>query len=110
MADLQEGPATPIDAPDEVPVYLESIGGALIDSARIAVMGALALLPPPAAPLIVLPGMPDQMAADAASSVHGCLEEAMQWLDAARVQAAGELAAKGVDAVTSLHAIGGRPR
>lgn len=97
----------PRDEPD-VPVYLESIGGALIDAARISVMGALALLPPPIAPLIILPGTTDEMAEDAANSVHGCLEQAMQWLDAARVQAAGELAEKGVDAVTSLHAIGGR--
>lgn len=88
----------------EIPVYIESLGGSLIDSARISVMAALAMLPPPVAPLIVLPGSEQQMAEDSASSVHGCLEQAMEWLDAARVRAMGELAAKGVPP-TSLHAI-----
>lgn len=89
---------------EAVPVYIESLGGSLIDAARIAVMGALAMLPPPVAPLIVLPGTDDQMADDAAATAHGCLEQAMQWLDAARVHAAGELAAKGAPP-TSFHAI-----
>lgn len=94
-------PTTPPPA-DSVPVYLESLAGSLIDAARISVMGALAMLPP--APLIVLPGTTDQEAEDAAATVHGCLEQAMEWLDAARVHAAGQLAAKGAPP-TSFHAI-----
>lgn len=79
-----------------VPVFQESMAGALIDSARISVMAALAILPPRDVPLIMLPG--DEDADDAASSAEGCLAQAMQWLDAARVHtiAAGA-------PVTSLH-------
>lgn len=94
----------------EIPVYQESLGGALIDSARISVMAALAMLPAlpaPPAPLIILPGREDEMAEDAMATLHGCLEQAMQWLDAARTHAASELVAKGVP-LTSLHVAGGR--
>jgi hypothetical protein len=89
-----------------VPVYIESIAGSLIDSARISVVAALAMLPPPNAPLIILPGTSDQMADDAAASTHGCLEQAMEWLDAARIHSAGALAAKGAPP-TSFHVAGG---
>lgn len=90
------------DETDAAPVYLfrESIGAALIDSARISVMAALEMLPSPPAPLIVLPGTPEQEADDAAASVHGCLEQAMEWLDAARVHTVAAGAP-----VTSLHAV-----
>lgn len=64
---------------EPVPVFEESIGAALIDSARISVMAAIGLLP--RQPVIVLPGDPDE-----GPTVHDCLDQAMQWLDAARVQ------------------------
>jgi hypothetical protein len=91
---------------DEIPVYQEQIGGALIDAARISVMGAIALLPPPEVPRIIMPGTDQQMAEDAACSVHGCLDEAMRWLDAARAMAALHLETKG-SPPTSLHVVGG---
>lgn len=81
-----------------VPVYSESMAGALIDSARISVMAALSMLPPREVPLIILPGEEEQMADDAAATVDGCLEQAMQWLDAARVHSIAAGAP-----VTSLH-------
>jgi hypothetical protein len=81
-----------------VPVFEESLGSALIDAARISVMAALTLLPPPPAPLIILPGAADEMAEDAAATTHGCLEQAMQWLDAARAHTVENGAP-----VTSLH-------
>jgi len=89
-----------------VPVFRESLGGSLIDSARISVMAALAILPPPDVPMIILPGTVEDESEDAAVSVHGCLDQAMQWLDAARAHtiAAGA-------PVTSLHvANAGVPR
>lgn len=90
----------------QVPVFREHMGGALIDSARISVMAALAMLPPPDAPLIVLPGNAEEESEDAAGSIHGCLEQAMEWLDAARVHTI-EAGAP----VTSLHvAAAGTPR
>lgn len=90
-----------IDTPDTIPVFRESMAGALIDSARISVMAALSMLPPPEAPLIILPGSEREMADDAAATVEGCLEEAMQWLDAARVHTVTAGAP-----VTSLHVAG----
>jgi hypothetical protein len=60
------------------PVYAESIGGALIDSARISVMAAGSIIPPQSQ--LVLPGD------SGAPNIHDCLEQAMQWLDAARAQ------------------------
>lgn len=93
----------------EVPLYIESLGGALIDAARISVMGALALLPSAEEQLIILPGEPDGSAEDAAATVQGCLTQAMQWLDAAREHSAGALTAKGAPP-TSFHSIGGAPR
>ncbi len=116
MSRRPDASAPQASAPDaSTPHYIESLAGALIDSARISVMAAIAMLPAPPAPLIVLPGpaaprglrrpgTPEQMADDAAATPHGCLEEAMQWLNAARVHTAGELAAKGVPP-TSLHEI-----
>jgi len=80
-------------APD-APVFNESVGGALIDAARISIMGAMELLPP--APMILLPGE------DEIRSVQDCLEEAMNWLNAARVRTI-ELAE---EAPTSTHIIG----
>lgn len=64
-----------------IPQFNESMGGALIDSARISVMAALGLLPEWPRK-IVLPGDDP----DSRPSLHECLDQAMQWLDAARVQ------------------------
>jgi hypothetical protein len=64
----------------QLPLFVETIGGSLIDSARISVMAAMAMIPEHR---IVLPGGgedPD------APNLHNCLEEAMEWLNAARVQ------------------------
>lgn len=85
-----------------IPVFQETIAGSLIDSARISVVAALSLLPPPDAPLIVLPGTEQEMSEEAAASVQGCLEQAMFWLDAARQHTIVAGAP-----VTSLHAVGG---
>jgi hypothetical protein len=92
-------------ASGEVPVYFESLAGSLIDSARISVMAAMAMLPAVDVPLIVLPGTSEQMAEDEAASVNGCLEQAMEWLDAARAHTVDALAAKGAPP-TSLHVVG----
>lgn len=85
-----------------VPVYRESLSGALIDSARISVMAAIALLPPADAPRIILPG-DSHDPTDPTATSQGCLDEAMAWLDAARVHTlnAGAIA-------TSLHVVGAR--
>lgn len=88
---------------DEIPVFRESMAGALIDSARISVMASLAMLPPPAAPLIVLPGDEREQSEDFAQTAQGCLEQAMEWLDAARAHTVAAGAP-----VTSLHVAGGR--
>lgn len=90
------------DKTEAVPVFQESMAGALIDSARISVMAALSLLPPPEVPLIILPGTAEQEGEDAAATVEGCLEQAMSWLDAAR----SHTIAAGAP-VTSLHVAGG---
>lgn len=66
---------TPIES-TEIRIFDETIGGALIDSARISVMAAIRAFP--SEPTIVLPGEEDQPA------VSDCLIQAMQWLDAAR--------------------------
>lgn len=88
------------ETPEEIPVFRESIGSALIDSARISVMAALMLLPPRAAESrIILASDPDYQPPEA--SPHGCLEQAMEWLDAARVHTI-EAGAP----VTSLHVAG----
>lgn len=91
--------------PQNVPVFEESMAGALIDSARISVMAALSMLPPRDAPLIILPGAEEQMAEDAAGTVEGCLEQAMQWLDGAR-----SLTVVAGAPVTSLHTVLGERR
>lgn len=97
------GAAPPSEPPDAIPVFRESMAGALIDSARISVVVALSMLPPPIVPLIVLPGSAEEEAEDAAADAQGCLEQAMEWLDAARLHtiAAGA-------PVTSLHSIEAR--
>lgn len=92
-----------MDTPETIPVFQETIAGSLIDSARISVMASLALLPPPEVPRIILPGSAEQESDDAAASVHGCLEQAMSWLDAARMHTI-EAGAP----VTSLHVAGAR--
>lgn len=86
----------------EIPHFQESLGGSLIDAARISVMGAMALLPAPDVPRIILPNTADQMADDAAASVHGCLEQAMEWLNAARAFTMEQMAAQG-HPPTSFH-------
>ena len=80
--------------PDGTPVFQETIAGSLIDSARISVMASLALLP--AYQRIVLPG--DE---NLPPNVHECLEAAMQWLDAARIQTIE----RSPSAPTSFHVI-----
>lgn len=91
--DVMTTPAT-----EGTPVFTESIGAALIDSARISVMAAMSMLP---APLIIT--LPEEVLDpdEAAASVHGCLEQAMQWLDGARVITVQQGAP-----VTSLHVVG----
>jgi hypothetical protein len=88
---------TPIAHSEPTPVFRESIGGALIDSARISIMAAMSMLPPP---LII--SLPEEVLDpdEAAASVHGCLEQAMQWLDGARA-----LTVEAGAPVTSLHVI-----
>jgi hypothetical protein len=61
------------------PMFQESMAGALIDSARISVMASMGMLP--AYSRIVLPGDEDEP-----PNVHDCLDQAMQWLNAARAQ------------------------
>lgn len=96
------------DTTRTIPVFEESIAGALIDSARISVMASLSMLPPPdrkpTSP-IILPGAPDEMAEDPIETAQGCLEQAMSWLDAAR-QHTIEAGAP----VTSLHVASSRRR
>lgn len=92
-------PSTPI----EVPLHNETIAGALIDSARISVIASLEMLPEAAPrPLIITADAPE---ADPLDTVQGCLEQAMQWLDAARIHTVNDGAP-----VTSLHTIRGRDR
>jgi hypothetical protein len=76
-----------------VPVFNESIGGALIDSARISVIAALSVLPN-SSPIVLSPLEED------GPSLHDCLGQAMEWLDAARVQTIERGAP-----VTSLHTV-----
>lgn len=59
------------------PVFNETIGGALIDSARISVLAALSVLPN-SSPIVLSP------LDDDGPSLHDCLGQAMEWLDAAR--------------------------
>lgn len=84
-----------------VPMFNETMAGALIDSARISVTAARSLLPPPSeTPLIMLAGEEE-----APPTVHECLEQAASWLDAARVQSLVAGAP-----VTSLHHVPERGR
>ena len=77
-------------AQEQTPVFTESIGGALIDSARISVMAAMQFFPEPS--LSAYPDHPD---------VQQCLLEAMEWLNAARAITVEQSAAP----PTSLHVI-----
>lgn len=87
--------ATVAAGAEKAPVFMESMAGALIDSARISVMAATGMLP--AYTRIVLPGDEE----DGPPNVHDCLDQAMQWLDAARVQTIEQ----GDTPPTSLHVI-----
>jgi hypothetical protein len=78
-----------------LPVFNESIGDALIDSARISVMAAMQARPAHERPLIVMPGDDDS------PTVSDCLAQAMQWLDAARSLATEPSAAP----PTSIHVV-----
>jgi hypothetical protein len=85
-----------------VRVFDESLGGALIDSARISVHAALTLLPEiPLPPQIILPGDGDDI--DRSPTVHDCLSQAAQWLDAARLMVSEQSATP----PTSLHVVKG---
>lgn len=77
-----------------IPVFDETLGGALIDAARISVMAAARAFPD-GGPRIVLPG--DNLA----PTVADCLGEAMQWLDAARALSIDQAP----EVVTSLHEV-----
>lgn len=81
----------------EIPVHEETLGGSLIDAARISVMGAMHILPDRPGPVIISPGEPDS----AHESVHECLEQAMEWLNAARAVSIGQASAP----PTSMHVI-----
>lgn len=87
-----------IDPP--VPMFEESIGGALIDAARINVMAAQAAFPE-LPPVIVLPGDEDDP-----PTIGDCLAQAAQWLDAARAMTIEQAPA----APTSLHVVEGAQR
>jgi len=76
-----------------VPVFDETIGGALIDAARINVMAARTAFP--AASVVLLPGDEDE------PTIAVCLEQAAQWLDAARAMTIEQATAP----PTSLHQI-----
>src|SRR5579871_5383552 len=94
--DYDIGAATPSNdpsAPGMPGVYRETLGGAMIDAARISVQGALALLQLP--PRIVLPGDPDL------PSLEDCLLQAANWLDAARALACDQAPS----APTSVHVV-----
>jgi hypothetical protein len=64
---------------DTPPIFDESIGGALLDAARINVMAAMQAFPAANVQLIVLPGEEE-----GPPTLAECLAQAMQWLDAAR--------------------------
>lgn len=83
--------------PSDVPVFKESMAGALIDSARISVMAALSMLPAPPS-LILAPDAPTPE-----WTTEECLEQAMSWLDAARMHTIEDGAP-----VTSLHVAGAK--
>lgn len=98
LVDVTGAPTSSEQAREQqVPVFKESIGGALIDSARITVMAAIAMLPD-YTPLAESP------LEDAPPSLHEHLDQAMQWLDNARA-----ITVQMGAPVTSLHQIE-RPR
>lgn len=85
------------DPEKTVPVFQESMGGALIDAARISITAAHALLPKKPAKLVLMQGE------QPTPTAHECLEEAMNWLDAARAQTVSE------EDLTSVHVVGRMP-
>jgi len=93
-------PAPPaIRAQEQPPVFDETMSGALIDAARIAVMAAVKMLPPEMAmPQIVLPGE-----IEGPPNVHECLVGAMEWLNAARELTVQQAAMP----PTSIHVVSG---
>jgi len=86
-----------------LPLFPESVGSALIDSARISAMAAMLAFPPPPESRIV----PSDAEQEVEATVFDCLALAMVWLDAARVMTVQ----KGAPA-TSLHVVdaAGRPK
>jgi hypothetical protein len=62
------------------PVFAETMGGAVIDAARISTMAAMHLIPEAPESAILLPSS----AEEASDSIHGCLEQALMWLNQAR--------------------------
>lgn len=81
--------------PQPVPVTRETMGGSVIDSARISVMAAMFMIPEEPPPVIVTSEAEEPM-----PSVHDCLEQAMHWLDMARA-----LTVQKGAPVTSLHTV-----
>lgn len=77
-------------AADEPELFEETIGGALIDAARISTMAALRDFPPPA---IILPNAGEE------PSVGECLAQALNWLELARALSIEQ----SPHPVTSLH-------
>ena len=88
---MADNPQEPQRQEEVIPVTTETIGGSLIDSARISVMAASALLP---VKRIILANE------DPRASVHACLDQAMNWLDMAR-----ELTIEDGAPVTSVHIV-----
>jgi hypothetical protein len=80
------------------PIFNETMGGALIDAARIAVMAAMQMIPQSR---IVLPSDVADDAILDPPTLHNCLEEAMQWLNAARAQSLE----KSKTPATSIHVV-----
>lgn len=78
-------------------VFIETIGGSLIDAARISIMGARAMIPPAEPSRIVMPGKEEEPV-----SVHEALGEAMNWLDLARSITVSKMTGP----PTSLHVVG----
>lgn len=84
-----------IERDEAVPVFDETMGGALIDAARINVMAALQACPD-FGRQIVIPGQAET------PTVHDCLAQAMEWLDAARALSLEQLGGP----PTSIHVVG----
>lgn len=80
----------------KTPVFLETYGSALIDAARITAGTARMFFPEEDAPVIQIPGQ------DPPLTVQLCLEQAMNWLDAAREASLDNAQAP----PSSLHVVG----